>query len=63
MDVSAIALDTTHEINCQTLYTFNQVSPRTRPSWISSEPTANNVLQLTGNAAVGLASINLSIRA
>ncbi|KAF5379221.1 hypothetical protein D9615_005962 [Tricholomella constricta] len=37
----AIALDTTTEINCQSLYTFNQ---------------------LAGNAAVGLASINLSIR-
>jgi len=37
----AIALDTTTKINCQALYTFNQ---------------------LAGNAAVGLASINLSIR-
>lgn len=37
----AIALDTTTEIDCQTLYTFNQIA---------------------GNAAVGLASINLSIR-
>ncbi|KAF8068974.1 hypothetical protein FPV67DRAFT_1448810 [Lyophyllum atratum] len=37
----AIALDTTTEINCQVLYTFNQIA---------------------GNAAVGLASINLSIR-
>ncbi|TFK38033.1 hypothetical protein BDQ12DRAFT_135210 [Crucibulum laeve] len=37
----AIALDTTDEINCQTLYTFNQIA---------------------GDAAVGLASINLSIR-
>ncbi|CCL99581.1 uncharacterized protein FIBRA_01599 [Fibroporia radiculosa] len=36
-----IALDTTTEINCQALYTFNQ---------------------LAGDAAVGLASINLSIR-
>ena len=25
-NISAIALDTTHEINCQALYTFNQVS-------------------------------------
>ncbi|KAF8636897.1 hypothetical protein AX17_003149 [Amanita inopinata Kibby_2008] len=37
----AIALDTTSEINCQALYTFNQ---------------------LAGDAAVGLASVNLSIR-
>ncbi|GLB42278.1 hypothetical protein LshimejAT787_1102930 [Lyophyllum shimeji] len=37
----AIALDTTTKINCQALYTFNQIA---------------------GNAAVGLASINLSIR-
>jgi len=37
----AIALDTTSKIDCQALYTFNQ---------------------LAGNAAVGLASINLSIR-
>jgi len=37
----AIALDTTTKINCQVLYTFNQIA---------------------GNAAVGLASINLSIR-
>jgi len=37
----AIALDTTKRINCQALYTFNQ---------------------LAGDAAVGLASINLSIR-
>jgi len=36
-----VALDTTSEINCQALYTFNQ---------------------LAGNAALGLASINLSIR-
>ncbi|KAI0918771.1 hypothetical protein AcV7_010415 [Taiwanofungus camphoratus] len=36
-----IALDATSEINCQALYTFNQ---------------------LAGDAAVGLASINLSIR-
>ncbi|EMD35578.1 hypothetical protein CERSUDRAFT_116310 [Gelatoporia subvermispora B] len=36
-----IALDTTSEVNCQALYTFNQ---------------------LAGDAAVGLASINLSIR-
>lgn len=36
-----IALDTQKEINCQALYTFNQLS---------------------GDAAVGLASINLSIR-
>ncbi|KAH9927065.1 hypothetical protein B0H21DRAFT_839132 [Amylocystis lapponica] len=36
-----VALDTTHEINCQALYTFNQ---------------------FMGNAAVGMASINLSIR-
>ncbi|KII86860.1 hypothetical protein PLICRDRAFT_43536 [Plicaturopsis crispa FD-325 SS-3] len=37
----ATALDATNEINCQALYTFNQ---------------------LAGNAAQGLASINLSIR-
>ncbi|KAJ3508871.1 hypothetical protein NLJ89_g5520 [Agrocybe chaxingu] len=37
----AIALDTTTEVDCQALYTFNQ---------------------LAGDAAVGLASINLSIR-
>ncbi|KAF9010226.1 hypothetical protein BDQ17DRAFT_1421472 [Cyathus striatus] len=37
----AVALDSTSEIDCQTLYTFNQ---------------------LAGDAAVGLASINLSIR-
>ncbi|KAF8155569.1 hypothetical protein B0H34DRAFT_501421 [Crassisporium funariophilum] len=37
----AIALDTTEEVDCQALYTFNQ---------------------LAGDAAVGLASINLSIR-
>ncbi|PFH50610.1 hypothetical protein AMATHDRAFT_3793 [Amanita thiersii Skay4041] len=37
----AIALDTTEEINCQALFTFNQIA---------------------GDAAVGLASINLSIR-
>ncbi|KAH9947450.1 hypothetical protein B0H21DRAFT_334560 [Amylocystis lapponica] len=36
-----VALDSTSEINCQALYTFNQFA---------------------GNAAVGLASINLSIR-
>lgn len=36
-----IALDTTTEVNCQALYTFNQ---------------------LAGDAAVGLASINLSLR-
>ncbi|KAK7677697.1 hypothetical protein QCA50_019388 [Cerrena zonata] len=38
---SLIALDTTQEINCQSLYIFNQ---------------------LAGNAAVGLASINLALR-
>ncbi|KAK0192707.1 hypothetical protein F5146DRAFT_1191529 [Armillaria mellea] len=37
----AIALNITKEVNCQALYTFNQ---------------------LAGNAAVGLASINLSLR-
>ncbi|KAJ6614604.1 hypothetical protein B0H10DRAFT_141776 [Mycena sp. CBHHK59/15] len=37
----AVALDSTQEINCQSLYTFNQ---------------------LAGDAAVGLASINLSLR-
>ncbi|PBK67443.1 hypothetical protein ARMSODRAFT_888799 [Armillaria solidipes] len=37
----AIALNITQEVNCQALYTFNQ---------------------LAGNAAVGLASINLSLR-
>ncbi|KXN86498.1 hypothetical protein AN958_09970 [Leucoagaricus sp. SymC.cos] len=37
----AIALNVTNEINCQALYTFNQV---------------------LGNASVGLASINLSLR-
>ncbi|KAJ7597784.1 hypothetical protein C8J56DRAFT_328364 [Mycena floridula] len=37
----AVALDSTTEINCQALYTFNQ---------------------LAGDAAVGLASINLSLR-
>ncbi|KAJ7660371.1 hypothetical protein DFH06DRAFT_1269095 [Mycena polygramma] len=36
-----VALDSTTEVNCQALYTFNQ---------------------LAGNAAVGLASINLSLR-
>lgn len=38
---SAVALNVRTEIDCQGLYTFNQVF---------------------GNAAVGLASINLSIR-
>jgi len=37
----AVALDTTKEINCQAIYTFNQFA---------------------GDAAVGLASINLSLR-
>ncbi|KAH7887017.1 hypothetical protein F5I97DRAFT_2020529 [Phlebopus sp. FC_14] len=37
----AIALDVTQEVNCQALYTFNQVF---------------------GNASIGLASINLSLR-
>lgn len=38
---SLISLDTTEPLNCQALYTFNQVF---------------------GNAAIGLASVNLSLR-
>jgi hypothetical protein len=40
-ECSAIALNVTTQVDCQALYTFNQ---------------------LFGNAAIGLASVNLSLR-